>query len=334
MTDTSHPDRLRHADRLARFADRWAAQLYLVVLLAVFGLIAPEAFTLGSATTVVQLSIPLMAIAIGMTVCLVCGEVDLSVGGVAGLASTLTALLLASGWGWPLAVLAALGAGLVIGTLNGLFTALLVPVFPRFPSFLVTLAMLSATLGVGQSLQPLQQSIAINNDSFQAAFRFAATVPASPPFWYVLALAVFAHIMLSQSRAGYAAYAVGTNPRAAEYVGYKVLRVKAGVMVVSGLTAAFGGVMLAGFVQAGYGAIAVGVEIDAIAAAVIGGAALTGGRGSIAGTIWGVLILGVLNTGLLILQVTSNWQLIAKGGLVILALVLAEALRRRVARIR
>ncbi|KHQ50123.1 MULTISPECIES: ABC transporter permease [Mameliella] len=315
--------------RAIRFAQRNPAILYLVVLVGAFGLIAPEQFTIGSATTVVQLSIPLVSIAIGMTLCLVCGEVDLSVGGVAGLASTITALLVTAEWHWPLAVLAALAAGGAVGLVNGLFTALLIPSFPRFPSFLVTLATLSITLGIAQSLQPLQQSIAINDASFQVAFRFASTIPASPPFWYMVALVVVAHVLLSRARFGYAAYAVGTNPRAAELVGHSAVRIRASVMVISGLTAAFGGVMLAGFVQAGFGGIAQGVEIDAIAAAVIGGAALTGGRGSIIGTVWGVLILGVLNTGLLVLQVTTNWQLISKGGLVILALVIAEALHRR-----
>lgn len=321
-------------ERVFRVAERYSALVYLVALLLLFGAIAPGAFTIGSATTVVQLSLPLVAIALGMTICLVVGEVDLSVGGVAGLASTVAALALSAGWAWPFAVLAALASGGAVGALNGMFTALLLPTFPRFPSFLVTLATLSATIGIGQTLQPMQQSIAINDTSFQSVFRFASNIPASPPFWYVLALAILAHVLLSRSRFGYSAYAVGTNPRAAEFVGHRAVRIKATAMVISGLTAAFGGVMLAGLVQAGYGTIAAGIEIDAIAAAVIGGAALTGGRGSVVGTIWGVLILGVLNTGLLILQVTSNWQLIAKGALVILALVIAEFLQRRVLRLR
>ena len=156
-------------------------------------------------------------------------------------------------------------------------------------------------------------AVAIDDAGFQAAFRSRASILASPTIWYVVVAAVVAHVVPSRSHLGYAAYAVGTSMRAAEFVGYRVVRMKFTVMVISGLFAAFGGVLMAGFVQAGFSTIAQGVEIDAIAAAVIGGAALSGGRGSIFGTVWGVLILSVLNTGLLIVQVTSNWQFIVKG---------------------
>jgi len=103
------------------------------------------------------------------------------------------------------------------------------------------------------------------------------------------------------------------------------------ISCASGVFAAAAGVLLAGFVQAGFVNIAKGMEVDAIAAAVIGGTALFGGRGEISGTVLGVLILGVLNTGLLVLQAPTNEQLIVKGALVILALTVSEQLRKRVA---
>jgi ribose transport system permease protein len=305
--------------------------LYLAVLLIAFAVAAPEAFTPGTASTVLQLSIPLLVVATGMTMCLICGEVDLSVGGIAGLASTVAALEMDQGLIWPMAVLMALGSGLVAGMINGAFTAWLAPYVPRFPSFLVTLATLSAATGLAQSLQPMQQAIAINNPAFGIAFGFNRSALTSLPTWYVLAILILAHFTLTKTSFGYAIKAIGANARAAKLVGFSVLGSKFWVMTVSGIFAAAAGVLLAGFVQAGFANIAKGMEVDAIAAAVIGGTALFGGRGAILGTVLGVLILGVLNTGLLVLQAPTNEQLMVKGALVILALTVSEELRKRVA---
>jgi ribose transport system permease protein len=273
----------------------------------------------------------LLVVATGMTICLICGEVDLSAGGIAGLASTVAALQMGHGVSWPLAVSMALGSGLVAGMINGAFTAWLAPYVPRFPSFLVTLATLSATMGLAQSLQPMQQAIAINNAGFGEAFGFERSALTSLPTWYVIAILILAHIALTKTSFGYAIKAIGGNARAARLVGFSVLAAKFWVMTTSGLFAAAGGVLLAGFVQAGFANIANGMEVDAIAAAVIGGAALFGGRGAISGTVLGVLILGVLNTGLLVIQAPTNEQLVVKGALVIVALTVSEQLRRRVA---
>ena len=305
--------------------------LYLVVLLLGFGLAAPQAFTPGTASTVLQLSIPLLVAATGMTICLICGEVDLSMGGVAGLASTSAALLMSRGIGWPAAVAAALAVGAIVGAINGALTTWLASSFPRFPSFLVTLATLSATTGVAQSLQPMQQAIAINDPTFSTLFGFERSALTSPPTWYVLVILLAAHLVLTRTSFGYAIKAIGANARAARLVGFSVLGGKFAVMVISGLFAAAAGVLLAGFVQAGFATIGRGMEVDAIAAAVIGGAALFGGRGTVLGTALGVVILGVLNTGLLVLQAPTNQQLMIKGALVIVALAIAEQLRRRAA---
>ncbi len=303
--------------------------LYLLALLIAFGIAAPQAFTVGTASTVAQLSIPLLVVASGMTLCLVAGEVDLSVAGVAGLASTVVALAMSDGLSWPLAVGLALCCGIAVGTVNGALTAWLAPSFQRFPSFLVTLATLSATMGIAQSLQPLSQAIAINSAGFATVFGFNPSVIGSGPTWMTLAILALAHIVLTRTRFGYAVAAIGTNARAAELVGLHVLRTRFFVMIASSTFAAAAGVLFAGFVGAGFSTIARGVEVDAIAAAVIGGTALFGGCGTIGGTVLGVFILGVLNTGLLVLQVPTNGQLMIKGALVVLALALGEQLRRR-----
>jgi ribose/xylose/arabinose/galactoside ABC-type transport system permease subunit len=270
-----------------RLIDRISVVLYFFALLVLFAVFAPKAFTPGTIVTVIQLSIPLLVIATGMTFCLVCGEVDLSVAGIAGLASTIAALQMDKGMPWPFAVALALAISAGLGMLNGSFTAWLVRSFPRFPSFLVTLAMLSLTIGAAQVIQPLQQAVAIRNAGFQSAFGFGSSVVGSYPTWYAIAVLAVAHLILSRSRFGYTIYAIGSNLRAAEFVGFRVVRTKFLVLTLSGLLAGVGGILLAGFVQAGYFAVAKGSEVDAIAAAVIGGTALFGGRGTVLGTVWG-----------------------------------------------
>lgn len=314
---------------LWQVADRFSGLLYLLVLVALFAAIKPDAFSVGSATTTIQLSIPLLVVATGMTFCLICGEVDLSVAGIAGLASTVTALQLSHGAEWPVAVALGLAVGLVVGMINGALTAWLVKSFPVFPSFLVTLGILSITMGVAQALQPLQQPVAINDPEFRSVFGFNSSILGTYPTWYAVAVLAAAYFVLSRSRFGYAIYAVGTNARAAQLVGFSVLRTKFWILTVSGLLAAFGGILMAGYVQAGFYAVGKELEIDAIAAAVIGGTALFGGRGTVLGTVVGVLTLGALNTGLLILGTESSWQLMIKGALVILAIAIGEYIRRR-----
>ena len=312
-----------------QLANRFIGLVYLLILIAVLGAIKPAALSVGSLTTILQLSIPLLIVATGMTFCLICGEVDLSVAGTAGLASTVMALQLSYGAGWPIAVALGLFVGLAMGMINGALTAWLAKSFPVFPSFLVTLGTLSVTLGVAQAMQPLQQPVAINDPAFRSLFGFTASILGTYPVWYAIAVLAAAYFVLSRSRFGYAVYAVGTNSRAAQLAGFNVLRTKFWVMTISGLLAAFGGILLAGYVQAGFFAVARELEIDAIAAAVIGGTALFGGRGTVLGTVIGVLTLGALNTGLLILGTETSFQLIVKGVLVILAIAIGEYTRRR-----
>lgn len=321
--------RIRQSRGVWQILDQGSVVFYLIGLLVLFGILEPSAFNLGSAVSVIQLSIPLVVVATGMTFCLVCGEVDLSVGGIAGLASTVAALQMDHGTPWPFAVALALGIGIGVGMLNGAFTAWLAVSFPKYPSFLVTLAMLSATAGLAQAIQPMQQAVAIKSAGFQTALGYGASPLGSYPFYYAIAVVAAAHLVLTKSGFGYSLNAVGTNSRAARYVGVRVVRMKFSVMAISGLLGAVGGVLMAGFMQAGFYGIAKGIEVDAIAAAVIGGTSLLGGRGTVVGTVWGVLILGVLNTGLLTLQVPVNWQLMSKGALVVLALAAGEYIRQR-----
>jgi ribose/xylose/arabinose/galactoside ABC-type transport system permease subunit len=149
------------------------------------------------------------------------------------------------------------------------------------------------------------------------------------PILYALAAVVLVHFILTKTALGYSIQAVGANRRAAPYVGINVWRTKFWVMTISGLLSGFTGVLVAGYFQAGYSLLAKGYDLDAVGAAVIGGTALYGGKGSVLASVSGVLVLAVLNTGLQLIQVEPAVQLAAKGALVVLVVAVNLLLERR-----
>ncbi len=218
--------------------------------------------------------------------------------------------------------MAAVTAGGVVGVVNGVLTARLVGVIPLFPSFLTTLAIQWVCIGFAGALEPSQQSITISGPAFAALFGGLL------PLAYAIVVVVLIQIVLSRSALGYRIFAVGSNRCAARLVGIDIARTKASVLALSGLLTGFAGVIMAGYFQGGYANVARGIELDAIAAAVIGGTALFGGRGSALGTLLGVLVLAVLDTGLLLLQVSPALQLAARGVIVIFAVATDLYVRR------
>jgi len=298
--------------------------LYLVVLIVIFSVIAPSFLSGGTLSAVLDLTSPLLVVSGAMTMCLITAEVDLSVAGVVGLSSTVTALLLLKGEPWPVAVVAAVAAGGLVGVINGVLTARLVGIIPLFPSFLPTLAMQWVCIGIAWAMEPSQEAITISNKTFAGLFGGLL------PLAYAIVLVALIQVVLSRSALGYRIFAVGSNRSAARLVGINVARTKAAVLAVSGVLTGFAGVIMAGYFQGGYANVAQGIELDAIAAAVIGGTALFGGRGNALGTLLGVLVLAVLDTGLLLLQVSPAIQLAARGAIVILAVATDLYIRRLV----
>jgi ribose transport system permease protein len=303
--------------------------VYLVVLVLAFGIANSQFLAPSTLFAIISVSCPLMVVSAAMTMCLICAEVDLSVVGVVGLSSTLTALLITEKFPWPAAVAIAVVAGGVLGAINGVLTGHLVSVMPFFPSFFPTLATTALALGVAEAMLPSKQAIAISNPDFASVFGFAGTF--NVPILYALAVVALIHLVLTRTSFGYRIQAVGANRKASPLVGTNVKRTKFWVLTVSGLITGFGGVLTAGFFQAGYSQLGKGYDLDAIGAAVIGGTALFGGKGSVIATVWGVLVLAVLNTGLQLIQVEPAIQLAAKGALVVTAVAVDLYVRRRVA---
>jgi ribose/xylose/arabinose/galactoside ABC-type transport system permease subunit len=285
----------------------------LVLLWIALTIASPYFLTFDNAVNVLLNAAPLALIAGGMTLTLIAAEIDLSVGSVVALVGSLAALLSVNfGAPWPIVLIGAIGAGAVVGVINGWFTTRL-----GMPSFVATLAMLGIARGVallitqGKPIYGLPDTIAWLGQGEL----WIVPVP------IVLAALILAalHFALSRTRFGLNVYAVGGNPEAARLSGVDVPGVKMAVLVLSAVLASVGGLILAARLNAGSGTVGADLLLDAIAAVVIGGTSLLGGVGRITGTVLGVLLIASIRNGLVLLNVSAFWQQVAIGGLILLA---------------
>ncbi len=261
-------------------------------------------------------------LALGMTLVIIICGIDLSVGSIVALSGTVTGGLIAfSNVPIPVAVF----AGIVVGTLAGAFNGVMVA-YTGIPSFIVTLAMLNIARGAAY-VYTGGQPIRVMNESFNViGAGYLGPIPL--PVIYSFIFLVITAIILNKTKLGRHIYAVGGNKEAARFTGIKIKRIEIFVYTFSGFLAAFSGVVLAARMFSGQPTVGNGFELDAIAAVVLGGTSMTGGIGKIGGTLIGVLVIGVLNNGLNLLNINSFWQLIIKG-IVILAAVYVDMMKKR-----
>ena len=217
----------------------------------------------------------------------------------------------------PLGVLAGLGAGFAIGAFNGLLVAYL-----RLPSFLVTLASLGLFAGIARSMTDLR-SIPVINDSFTGFFGSGKLfgIP-SLVLWTIAAVAI-GHVIYRQTRFGAHVLAVGDNARAARVSGIKVPRVRLYVLALCGTTAGLAGLLYAGRLQAAKYTLGESDLMTVIAAVIVGGTALNGGKGSVIGALLGSLLMGMLNNGLILMGLKVSDQMIVRGLIILLAVAVS-----------
>lgn len=263
-------------------------------------------------------------LAFGVTFVIVSAGIDLSVGSVAALSATVVAWA-ATNEGLP--VFVAVLLGLAVGAAAGLLSGALVA-YGKLPAFIATLAMLSVGRGLalvisGGSPIPFPASVSRLGDTL------GGWLPV--PVLVMIVMGLVAALVLARTYTGRAMFAIGGNEEAARLSGIDVKRRKLVIYALSGLFAAVAGIVLAARLTSAQPQAAVGYELDAIAAVVIGGASLSGGSGKASGTLIGALILAVLRNGLNLLSVSAFWQQVATG-LVIALAVLLDTLRRRSAR--
>lgn len=263
-------------------------------------------------------------LAFGVTFVIVSAGIDLSVGSVAALSATVVAWA-ATSQGLPVwvAVLLGLAVGVVAGLVSGALVA-----YGRLPAFIATLAVLSVGRGLALVISD-GSPIAFPSSVGRLGDTLGGWLPV--PVLVMAAMGLLAALVLARTYTGRAMFAIGGNEEAARLSGIDVRRRKLVVYALSGLFAAVAGIVLASRLTSAQPQAAVGYELDAIAAVVIGGASLTGGSGKASGTLIGALILAVLRNGLNLLSVSAFWQQVATG-LVIAVAVLLDTLRRRSAR--
>jgi ribose transport system permease protein len=260
-------------------------------------------------------------LAVGQTFVIITGGIDLSVGAVVGFATVIAAMLINAGIPVFLAILITLLVGVAIGLFHGFGIVKM-----GLPPFIITLATLTSLRGIGL-LMTNGNSISINNDAFQE-FSRNSFLGVPNLFWMVILVGIPAYIFLHHSRWGRYLFSVGSNAEASRLSGVNVQRTIYMAYTLSGLCAAFVGVLLASRIGIGNPTQAEGWELQAIASSVIGGTSLFGAVGSVHGPLLGAFILATINNGANLLNVNAFWQRIITGVLIIV-IVYFDGLRRR-----
>ncbi|HTJ92728.1 MAG TPA: ABC transporter permease [Pararobbsia sp.] len=295
-----------------------------VLLCVVLGIVSPYFFIEQNIVNVLRQASINGILAIGMTFVILTRGIDLSVGSVVALggiigASFATTSSIAGVAGSPYPAIVAILIGVLVGLACGTVSGVVVSRF-KVPPFVVTLGMLSAARGL-----TLLYTQGKPVPSLTPSFRWIGTgqvfgVPA--PVLILAGVFIISWWVLGKSRFGRHVYAVGGNPRAANTSGIFVSRIRLAVYMISGATAGLAGLVLAARTGSGLTQAGVAYELDAIAAVVIGGTSLSGGVGSVTGTLFGALIIAVMNNGLDLLGVDSNYQQIIKGLMIVIAVLI------------
>ncbi len=252
-------------------------------------------------------------LACGMTMVIILGGIDLSVGSIIALSGCISAGCVVR---YHLPIEAAILVGIVVGIAVGMFNGLIIS-RTTIPSFIVTLATMNIAKGLAYVYTGGSPVRVVTKEWQFIGAGYIGVIP-TPVLILVIVLAASALIM-NKTKMGRYIYAVGGNAQAAVFSGIKVARVKFFVHTFSGLMAGLAGVVLASRMYSGQPTAGEGAEMDAIAAVVVGGTSMAGGSGKIGGTIIGGLIIGVLNNGLNLLNVNSFWQYVVKGTVILLA---------------
>ncbi|NRP20774.1 Ribose import permease protein RbsC [Ensifer adhaerens] len=286
--------------------------LSLVMLCVIFSFLNPRFMSVVNFMNILQQVAVIAIAAFGMTWVILLGEIDLSVGSIIAVAGMVGAQCFAFGLGFGTALAVTIVAGALMGMLNGVLTAKLL-----LPSFIVTVA----TMGIYRGLVslPTNGAPAMIDNSTWTSIGTESFLGLPIIIWVVAVLFVINQIVLSKTSFGRRAYLTGGNREAAIYSGIKVDRLKIIIFMISGVMAAISGVLLSSRLFSAQTNAGMSYELDAIAAAVLGGTSLAGGVGTMVGTLIGALIIGVMNNGMNMLSVPYFYQLIVKGLVILIA---------------
>lgn len=299
------------------FIAKYGVIIGLIIIMTFFTVMKAKFLTLDNMLNMLRQTSINGLLAAGMTFVVLTGGIDLSVGSVVGASGMFAALVArtATGMPWYLAVLTGLSVGLLLGIINGVIISYL-----RVPAFIATLGMLSIARGVTFMASNAKPVPGLSQGFLKIGGGSVGMIPI--PIVILAVILVLAYIVLYKTRYGRYVFATGGNPVSARVSGINIKVIVCSVYMISGVLAGLAGVILTSRVTSGLSQSGNGYEVDAIAAAVIGGNSLAGGRGRLWGTIIGFLIMGVMNNGLDMMAVSSYWQLVIKGIIIIGAVML------------
>lgn len=274
--------------------------------------------TVNNLFNIARTTAMITVMAVAMTFVIGSGELDLSVGSTAALSALTCALVMQAGYGWGIAVMVALGAGLLVGSLNGFFVTVV-----GIPSFLVTLGMMQFIRGFDMRIT-YTNPVSISNSTFNNLFGSGnlGGIP-SLLIWSVV-ITLIGHVVLRYTAFGRQILATGGNRQAAEYSGIRTRRIKFYAFLLTGAAAALAGLLYSGMMQTARYNFGQGAELMVIAAVILGGTSLFGGRATILGTFTGALMIGTINNGLIIMGLDVSEQMMVSGAIIILAVAFAR----------
>lgn len=290
----------------------------LIILMAVITIINSNFLTANNLLNLLLQVTSNALIAFGMTFVILTGGIDLSVGSILVLSSALTAGLLGSGMPVTLAILISLILGCILGMMNGLLIS-----YGKLAPFIVTLATMTIFRGatlVYTNGNPITKGL---SDTFLFQFLGQGYIVGIPfPVIIMFIVFIVLYVLLHKTAFGKSVYAIGGNEKAAYISGVKLNKVKIIIYSISGIMASISGLIITSRLSSAQPTAGASYEMDAIAAVVLGGTSLSGGKGRILGTLIGALIIGVLNNGLNIIGVSAFWQQVVKGVVILIAVLI------------
>ncbi|PUU92782.1 MAG: ribose transport system permease protein [Halanaerobium sp.] len=301
---------------LLKTLNKFKTGIGLLILVIVLSFMSPYFLTIPNILNIIRQVSIIAVISFGMTMVILTGGIDLSVGSMLAFSGAVTAgMMVNSGLNVFLAILIGLAAGTALGLFNGIAVAK-----AKLPAFIVTLAMMTVARGftlIYTNGRPIS--------GFNETFRFFGAgylgrIPIPVVIMFILLIVIY--ILLKKTPFGRYIYAIGGNETATKLSGINTDKIKIAVYGLNGFLAAVSGIILTSRLNSAQPMAGEGYELDAIAAVVLGGTSLSGGSGSVIGTIIGALIIAVLNNGLNLLNVSSFYQLVAKGAVILLAVFL------------
>jgi len=294
-----------------------------IVLCIIVSIVNANFLTSNNILNVLRQSSTNLYLALAMTMIIILGGIDLSVGSIIAVVGVVTTSSIAL-WGFPvyLGIIVGLLTGVLVGVLNGYVVATTI-----IPPFIVTLATMNIARGAAYVLsdgKPIRvMSMSFNNIG---SGYIGGVLPT--PVLFLIIILIICYFIMNRTKLGRYMYAVGGNSEAAKFSGINIKKIQLFAYTFSGLMAAVAGVVLSSRMFSGQPTAGDGAELDAIAAVVLGGTSMSGGKGKIGGTVIGALIIGVLSNGLNLMGISSFWQYIVKG-VVILVAVYADVIKKK-----